>query len=142
MGIRSSFWHLKYSLKCRLKAFLEPLVRRQAIREGEMLHDVKVAAWGKVVKSPFVRFGARLTRPEVQGWYLLLKLPIFRHGEGVLVVENALFVGWWQTWVIVSKLKGDRWPKIDFVDTIEKQGFTIDNPNASGGCACGNSFCG
>ena len=31
---------------------------------------------------------------------------------------------------------------IDFVDTIEKQGFTIDNPNASGGCACGNSFCG
>jgi iron-sulfur cluster assembly accessory protein len=31
---------------------------------------------------------------------------------------------------------------IDFVDTIEQQGFTIDNPNASGGCACGNSFCG
>ena len=30
---------------------------------------------------------------------------------------------------------------IDFVDTIEKQGFTIDNPNAiaSGGCACGDS---
>ncbi|HEU5006983.1 MAG TPA: iron-sulfur cluster insertion protein ErpA [Jatrophihabitantaceae bacterium] len=31
---------------------------------------------------------------------------------------------------------------IDFTDTIEQQGFTIDNPNASGGCACGNSFCG
>jgi Fe-S cluster assembly iron-binding protein IscA len=30
--------------------------------------------------------------------------------------------------------------KIDFVDTIEKQGFTIDNPNASGSCACGDSF--
>jgi iron-sulfur cluster assembly accessory protein len=29
---------------------------------------------------------------------------------------------------------------IDFVDTIEKQGFTIDNPNASGSCACGDSF--
>ena len=28
----------------------------------------------------------------------------------------------------------------DFVDTIEKQGFTIDNPNASGSCACGDSF--
>src|SRR5216110_266115 len=28
---------------------------------------------------------------------------------------------------------------IDFTDTIEQQGFTIDNPNASGGCACGNS---
>jgi len=29
---------------------------------------------------------------------------------------------------------------IDFVDTIEKQGFTIDNPNATGSCACGESF--
>ena len=29
---------------------------------------------------------------------------------------------------------------IDFVDTIQKQGFTIDNPNATGSCACGDSF--
>jgi iron-sulfur cluster assembly accessory protein len=29
---------------------------------------------------------------------------------------------------------------VDFVDTIEKQGFTIDNPNAGGSCACGESF--
>ncbi len=29
---------------------------------------------------------------------------------------------------------------IDFVDTIEQQGFTIDNPNATGSCACGDSF--
>lgn len=29
---------------------------------------------------------------------------------------------------------------IDFIDAIDKQGFTIDNPNASGGCACGDSF--
>ena len=29
---------------------------------------------------------------------------------------------------------------VDFVDTIEKQGFTIDNPNATGSCACGDSF--
>ena len=29
---------------------------------------------------------------------------------------------------------------IDFVDTIEKQGVTIDNPNATGSCACGDSF--
>lgn len=32
--------------------------------------------------------------------------------------------------------------EISYTDTIEKQGFEIDNPNASGGCACGNSFCG
>ena len=29
---------------------------------------------------------------------------------------------------------------IDFADTIERQGFTIDNPNAVGTCACGESF--
>jgi iron-sulfur cluster assembly accessory protein len=29
---------------------------------------------------------------------------------------------------------------IDFEDTIQKQGFTIDNPNAGGSCACGDSF--
>lgn len=30
--------------------------------------------------------------------------------------------------------------KIDFVDRIDAQGFTIDNPNAQGSCACGDSF--
>ena len=30
--------------------------------------------------------------------------------------------------------------KIDFVDTIGKQGFTIDSPTATGSCACGDSF--
>ncbi len=29
---------------------------------------------------------------------------------------------------------------INFADTIEKQGFTIDNPNAGSSCACGDSF--
>ncbi|MFT4213005.1 MAG: iron-sulfur cluster insertion protein ErpA [Microbacterium sp.] len=29
---------------------------------------------------------------------------------------------------------------IDFKDTISEQGFTIDNPNAQGSCACGDSF--
>jgi iron-sulfur cluster assembly accessory protein len=29
---------------------------------------------------------------------------------------------------------------IDFADTIEKQGFSIDNPNAQSSCACGDSF--
>ena len=30
--------------------------------------------------------------------------------------------------------------KIDFVDTLEASGFTIDNPAAQGTCACGHSF--
>lgn len=29
---------------------------------------------------------------------------------------------------------------VDYSDSIEKQGFTIDNPNAAGTCACGDSF--
>ncbi|MDR0417417.1 MAG: iron-sulfur cluster assembly accessory protein [Propionibacteriaceae bacterium] len=29
---------------------------------------------------------------------------------------------------------------IDYADTIARQGFTIDNPNATGTCACGHSF--
>lgn len=29
---------------------------------------------------------------------------------------------------------------VDFEDTIQKQGFTIDNPNAQGSCSCGDSF--
>jgi iron-sulfur cluster assembly accessory protein len=30
--------------------------------------------------------------------------------------------------------------KVDFVDSLEASGFTIDNPVAQGSCACGNSF--
>jgi iron-sulfur cluster assembly accessory protein len=30
--------------------------------------------------------------------------------------------------------------KVDFVDTLEASGFTIDNPVAQSSCACGNSF--
>lgn len=29
---------------------------------------------------------------------------------------------------------------IDFVDTLEQSGFTIDNPVAQASCACGSSF--
>ena len=44
--------------------------------------------------------------------------------------------------VIVDRMSGPYLDGavIDFVDTIEKQGFTIDNPNATGSCACGDSF--
>jgi iron-sulfur cluster assembly accessory protein len=29
---------------------------------------------------------------------------------------------------------------IGYADTISQQGFSIDNPNAGGSCACGDSF--
>ncbi len=48
--------------------------------------------------------------------------------DGVEVVVDAMSVPY---------LDG---ASIDFEDTIQKQGFTIDNPNAEGSCACGDSF--
>ena len=30
--------------------------------------------------------------------------------------------------------------KIDYVSTMQSQGFAFENPNASGGCGCGTSF--
>ena len=44
--------------------------------------------------------------------------------------------------VIVDRMSGPYLggATIDFVDTIEKQGVTIDNPNAGSSCACGDSF--
>ena len=49
-------------------------------------------------------------------------------GDGVEVVVDKMSVPY---------LDG---AKVDFEDTIQKQGFTIDNPNAEGSCACGDSF--
>ena len=49
-------------------------------------------------------------------------------GDGVEVVVDKMSVPY---------LDG---ASIDFEDTIQKQGFPIDNPNASGSCACGDSF--
>ena len=30
--------------------------------------------------------------------------------------------------------------RIDYVSTMQSQGFTFENPNATGGCGCGTSF--
>ena len=51
-----------------------------------------------------------------------------RHFDGVEVVVDRMSAPY---------LDG---ATIDFADTIEKQGFTIDNPNAGSSCACGDSF--
>ncbi|MFX0537308.1 iron-sulfur cluster insertion protein ErpA [Ornithinimicrobium sp. Y1847] len=53
---------------------------------------------------------------------------LFRDFDGVEVVVDRMSAPY---------LDG---AKIDFADSIEKQGFTIDNPNAGSSCACGDSF--
>jgi len=30
--------------------------------------------------------------------------------------------------------------KVDYVSTMQSQGFAFENPNATGGCGCGTSF--
>ncbi len=44
--------------------------------------------------------------------------------------------------VVVDRMSGPylEGATIDFADQIDKQGFTIDNPNAGSSCACGDSF--
>ena len=58
----------------------------------------------------------------------LLEGDAVRDDDGVEVVVDKMSVPY---------LSG---ASIDFEDTISKQGFTIDNPNAGGSCACGESF--
>jgi iron-sulfur cluster assembly accessory protein len=60
-----------------------------------------------------------------------------RELDGDAVVEFGTGVE-----VIVDKMSEPylQGATIDFEDTIQKQGFTIDNPNATGSCACGDSF--
>lgn len=57
-------------------------------------------------------------------------------------LENDVVADFDGVEVIVDKMSVPylQGASIDFEDTIEKQGFTIDNPNAQGSCACGDSF--
>jgi iron-sulfur cluster assembly accessory protein len=57
-------------------------------------------------------------------------------------LEGDDFIDFSGVKVVVDRMSGPylSGAVIDFVDTIEKQGFTIDNPNATGSCACGDSF--
>ncbi|MEY4102309.1 MAG: Iron-sulfur cluster insertion protein ErpA [Actinomycetota bacterium] len=58
------------------------------------------------------------------------------------VLEGDAVVGFGGVEVAVDKMSVPYLDgaSIDFEDTIQKQGFTIDNPNAEGSCACGDSF--
>jgi len=58
------------------------------------------------------------------------------------IMEDDLIAEFNDVEVIVDKMSSPYLDGaiVDFEDTIEKQGFTIDNPNAAGSCACGDSF--
>lgn len=58
------------------------------------------------------------------------------------LMEDDLVADFGGVEVVVDKMSSPylEGAQVDFEDTIHKQGFTIDNPNAQGSCACGDSF--
>jgi iron-sulfur cluster assembly protein len=67
------------------------------------------------------QYGMAISRGREEGDYVLEK-----GGVTVLVDQES-----------IPLMKG---AEIDYVDDIMKSGFTIFNPNAVKGCACGSSF--
>lgn len=62
--------------------------------------------------------------------------------DEVLDAENDLVRSFDGVEVVVDQMSAPfvDGASIDFEDTIQSQGFKIDNPNAASSCACGDSF--
>ncbi|MEU9337093.1 iron-sulfur cluster insertion protein ErpA [Streptomyces sp. NPDC048290] len=59
------------------------------------------------------------------------------------LVADRMSVIWFDRFaMVIDPLSGPylRGASIDYLDTLQKSGFVIENPNASGSCACGDSF--
>ena len=94
---------------------------------------MRIAVSGSIATDHLMTFGGKFTDTliaekldKISVSFLVGNLEIRRGGVGVVTDKMS-----------APYLMG---ATIDFVDTIEKQGFTIDNPNATGSCACGDSF--
>jgi Fe-S cluster assembly iron-binding protein IscA len=62
--------------------------------------------------------------------------------RAAMIKAGELVVWFGEFAVLINKMSGPylAGAEIDYHDTVEKQGFTIDNPNAQGSCGCGSSF--
>ena len=56
--------------------------------------------------------------------------------------EQDQTADWFGVRVVIDKMSAPYLTQatVDFVDSLEQSGFTIDNPAAQSSCACGNSF--
>ena len=56
--------------------------------------------------------------------------------------EQDQTADWFGVRVVIDKMSAPYLSQatVDFVDSLEQSGFTIDNPAAQSSCACGNSF--
>ncbi|MFF8432305.1 HesB/IscA family protein [Streptomyces sp. NPDC016566] len=86
----------------------------------------------------------------------LVKTLAERDGEGVTEEDDAetatqraalvtekMSVVWFDRFAMVIDPKSGPYlqgASIDYLDTLQKSGFVIENPNANGSCACGDSF--
>jgi iron-sulfur cluster assembly accessory protein len=113
-------------------------VQDQATAQGIILTDVAAAKVGSLL-SQEGRDDLKLRVAVQPGGCSGLRYQLYfdeREIEGDVVSEFGSVA------VVTDKMSAPYLigATIDFVDTIEKQGFTIDNPNATGSCACGDSF--
>lgn len=111
--------------------------------QGEAAHGVKLTGFAQEkVKSLLAQEGRddlRLRIAVQPGGCSGLIYQLFFDER---LLENDAIVDFDGVEVIVDNMSVPylQGASIDFADSIEKQGFTIDNPNAEGSCACGDSF--
>ncbi|HUA31798.1 MAG TPA: iron-sulfur cluster assembly accessory protein [Streptosporangiaceae bacterium] len=113
-------------------------VQDQATTQGIILTDAAAAKVGSLLEQEG-RDDLRLRIAVQPGGCSGLRYQLYfdeRQIDGDIVSEFG------RVQVVTDKMSAPYLggATIDFVDTIEKQGFTIDNPNATGSCACGDSF--
>ncbi|MFJ2478595.1 HesB/IscA family protein [Streptomyces sp. NPDC087659] len=63
--------------------------------------------------------------------------------QRVALAAEKMSVVWFDHFAMVIDPKSGPYLQgavIDYHDTLQKSGFVIENPNASGSCACGDSF--
>jgi iron-sulfur cluster assembly accessory protein len=113
-------------------------VQDQATTQGILLTDAAAAKVGSLLEQEG-RDDLRLRIAVQPGGCSGLRYQLYfdeRQIDGDVVSEFGAVA------VVTDKMSAPYLggATIDFVDTIEKQGFTIDNPNATGSCACGDSF--
>jgi iron-sulfur cluster assembly accessory protein len=63
--------------------------------------------------------------------------------QRVALDAKKISVEWYDRFALLIDAKSSPYlagAEIDYLDTLEKSGFVIENPNASGSCACGDSF--
>src|SRR5947208_16131695 len=114
----------------------------QAAATGVLLTDV-AASKVKALLDQEGRDDLRLRVAVQPGGCSGLRYQLFfdeRQLDGDLVTEFPTEEG--AVEVVVDRMSAPylTGATIDFADRIDAQGFTIDNPNASGSCACGDSF--